>query len=247
MNIINIENLSFKYKANYILEDINLSVNSDDFLVIIGPNGGGKSTLLKLILGLLKVQKGKIENRLKKEQLGYVPQNTNLNINFPITVLEVVLLGTLGAKNRFFSYTKEQKNRAYEALKQVNMSEYANQKIKDLSGGQRQRVFIARALAQEPKVLLLDEPTASIDVKGQKQIYDLLKKLNENICIVVVSHDISVMLNYAKKVAHINKNLVYHNLDNIQKNIETSNGHLCEVELLSSLGQNRVASCCGGE
>jgi zinc transport system ATP-binding protein len=125
------------------------------------------------------------------------------------------------------------------------MKEFSNSKIGDLSGGQRQRVFIARALCSNPKIMLLDEPTASIDVKGQREIYELLKELNKSICIVVVSHDISVLLNYAKNVAHINKNLVYHSLENIQKNIDTPNEHLCEVELLSALGKTQV--CCNHE
>lgn len=112
-------------------------------------------------------------------------------------------------------------------------------KIGDLSGGQRQRIFIARALCANPKVMLLDEPTASIDVKGQKEIYDLLKELNKSISIVVVSHDISVLMNYAKNVAHVNKNLVYHHLKNIEEQISNENEHMCEVELLSALGKNK--------
>ncbi len=115
-------------------------------------------------------------------------------------------------------------------------------KIGDLSGGQRQRIFIARALCANPKVMLLDEPTASIDVKGQKEIYDLLKELNKSISIVVVSHDISVLMNYAKNVAHVNKNLVYHHLKNIEEQISNENEHMCEVELLSALGKKQV--CC---
>lgn len=141
-----------------------------------------------------------------------------------------------------FGYAKEDIACAMGSLEKVGMKDFANSKIGDLSGGQRQRVFIARALCSNPKVMLLDEPTASIDVKGQREIYELLKELNKSICIVVVSHDISVLLNYAKNVAHINKNLVYHSLDNIQKDISTSNDHLCEVELLSALGKTQV--CC---
>lgn len=242
MELITISNLSYKYHRTEVLENINLKINNDDFLAIIGPNGGGKSTLLKLILGLLTTQDGNIEKKIKNNQVGYVPQNTNLNIDFPITALEIVLMGHISSKKRLFGYSKEDIACAMASLKQVGMKEFANRKVGDLSGGQRQRVFIARALCSNPKVMLLDEPTASIDVKGQREIYELLKELNKSICIVVVSHDISVLLNYAKNVAHINKNLVYHSLENIEKNINTQNDHLCEVELLSALGKSHV--CC---
>lgn len=243
MEIINIKELSYSYKNNSkALENINLSIQDDDFLAIIGPNGGGKSTLLKLILGLLKPQSGKITKNIKNELISYVPQNTNLNIDFPITALEVVLMGHIRTKKQLFGYSKEDKICAIHSLEKVGMKDFANRRIGDLSGGQRQRVFIARALCANPKVMLLDEPTASIDVKGQKEIYELLKELNKSICIVVVSHDISVLLNYANNVAHVNKNLVYHNLESIQKDIHTVDDHLCEVELLKALGKTQV--CC---
>lgn len=242
MELINISNLYYKYNKTDVLENINLSIQDNDFLAIIGPNGGGKSTLLKLILGLLTPITGKIEKKIKNSSIGYVPQNTNLNIDFPITALEIVLMGHIVSKKRIFGYSKEDIACAMESLKKVSMGKFANSKIGDLSGGQRQRVFIARALCSNPKIMLLDEPTASIDVKGQREIYELLKELNNSICIVVVSHDISVLLNYAKNVAHINKTLVYHSLKNIEKNINTQNEHLCEVELLSALGKTH--DCC---
>ena len=245
MELINISNLFYKYHKTDVLENINLSIKNDDFLAIIGPNGGGKSTLLKLILGLLTPINGKIDKKIKNSLIGYVPQNTNLNIDFPITALEIVLMGHIVSKKRIFGYSKEDIACAMESLKKVSMEKFANSKIGDLSGGQRQRVFIARALCSNPKIMLLDEPTASIDVKGQREIYELLKELNKFICIVVVSHDISVLLNYAKNVAHINKNLVYHSLENIQKNLNTQNEHLCEVELLSALGKTQA--CCNHE
>ena len=245
MELIKINDLFYKYNKTDVLENINLSIKNDDFLAIIGPNGGGKSTLLKLILGLLTPQNGKIQKKIKNNQIGYVPQNTNLNIDFPITALEIVLMGHISSKKKIFGYSKEDIACAMDSLNKVSMQDFANSKIGDLSGGQRQRVFIARALCSNPKIMLLDEPTASIDVKGQREIYELLKELNKFICIVVVSHDISVLLNYAKNVAHINKNLVYHSLENIQKNLDTQNEHLCEVELLSALGKTQA--CCNHE
>lgn len=243
MKILDVENLSYEYGKNTkVLENINLSIHSDDFLAIIGPNGGGKSTLLKLILGLLKPQNGKIQKNIKNDEIGYVPQNTNLNTDFPITALEVVLMGHIGVRRKIFGYSSHDISCAKNSLEQVGMKGFENRKIGDLSGGQRQRVFIARALCAKPKVILLDEPTASIDVKGQNEIYELLKDLNKKVCIVVVSHDISVLLNYAKNVAHVNKSLVYHKLESIKKDINTTDDHLCEVELLSALGKTQV--CC---
>ena len=242
MDLINIKNLFFKYQKTEVLENVNLTIKDDDFLAIIGPNGGGKSTLLKLILGLLPLQSGTIEKNIENNQVGYVPQNTNLNIDFPITALEVVLMGHISSKKRLFGYSKDEISCAIESLNQVGMKDFANKKIGDLSGGQRQRVFIARALCSNPKIMLLDEPTASIDVKGQQEIYELLRELNKTICIVVVSHDLSILLNYAKNVAHINRSLVYHSLAEVQKNVTVADDHLCEVELLSALGKTQI--CC---
>ena len=242
MDLINIKNLFFKYQKTEVLENVNLTIKDDDFLAIIGPNGGGKSTLLKLILGLLPLQSGTIEKNIENNQVGYVPQNTNLNIDFPITSLEVVLMGHISSKKRLFGYSKDEISCAIESLNQVGMKDFANKKIGDLSGGQRQRVFIARALCSNPKIMLLDEPTASIDVQGQQEIYELLRELNKTICIVVVSHDLSILLNYAKNVAHVNRGLVYHSLAEVQKNVTLADDHLCEVELLSALGKTQI--CC---
>ena len=242
MDLINIKNLFFKYQKTEVLENVNLTIKDDDFLAIIGPNGGGKSTLLKLILGLLPLQSGTIEKNIENNQVGYVPQNTNLNIDFPITSLEVVLMGHISSKKRLFGYSKDEISCALESLNQVGMKDFANKKIGDLSGGQRQRVFIARALCSNPKIMLLDEPTASIDVQGQQEIYELLRELNKTICIVVVSHDLSILLNYAKNVAHVNRGLVYHSLAEVQKNVTLADDHLCEVELLSALGKTQI--CC---
>jgi zinc transport system ATP-binding protein len=247
MPIIKINNLSFSYDKDIILEDINLDVEQKDFLAIIGPNGGGKSTLIKLILGINKLNDTKnsqitifgknISQGLDK--IGYVPQNTNVNIDFPIKVIEVVMMGRTSKRRSLFGYTSQELQSAMIALEQVGMEEFSDVKIGSLSGGQRQRVMIARALYNNPKVLILDEPTSSIDVEGQKQIYDLLKVLNENITIIVVSHDISVILSYANKVAHINKNISYHDM-NISKDkiLNNDDEHFCEVELLHMLNHH---------
>lgn len=254
MAILEIKNLSFSYDKQKVLEDINLSVDEKDFLAIIGPNGGGKSTLLKLILGINSLKSGSISiynNKPSKQlsHIGYVPQNTNINTNFPIRVIDVVMMGHVDhhkkTKPPFWKkifkmgYSKEDISCAMGSLAQVGMDKFAYQKIGSLSGGQRQRVMIARALCANPKILLLDEPTSSIDVDGQKQIYDLLKELNRYITIIVVSHDISVILKYATKVAHINKVLTFHNVD-FNTTIKPDGGHFCEVEMLQMLGAKTI-------
>ena len=249
-SVIDIENLSFSYDRDVILDNINLSVHTGDFLAIIGPNGGGKSTLLKLILGLEKAKKGSVKvfgqtPSKNLSRIGYVPQNTNVNTDFPIKVIEVVLMGHVGEKTPLFGYGKDEIACAMGALAQVSMQEYAQAKIGSLSGGQRQRVMIARALCAHPKILILDEPTSSIDIKGQKEIYELLKLLNKNITIVVVSHDISVILEYANKAAHINKRLSYHDISDKKSTFHTHGDeeHFCEIELLQMLGSDGCGTC----
>jgi zinc transport system ATP-binding protein len=154
-------------------------------------------------------------------------------------------MGHFSNKRPLFGYAKEERACALGALKQVGMEEYAESKIGSLSGGQRQRVMIARALCSHTKILILDEPTSSIDIKGQKEIYDLLKELNSYITIVVVSHDISVILEYANRVAHINKTLSFHDISNKTQTFHThgDSQHFCEVELLQMLGSDNCNTC----
>jgi zinc transport system ATP-binding protein len=239
-----INKLFFKYEKEFVLEDINLQINEKDFLTILGPNGGGKSTLIKLILGINPLSKGNIKifgNNLLDEikNIGYVPQNTNINLNFPISVIEVVMMGQNNIKKRLFGYKKDEKIKALEVLEKVNMKEFANAKISNLSGGQRQRVLIARALFCNPKILLLDEPTSNIDITGCEQIYQTLENLNKDITIVVISHDISVVLKYASKAVYINKKLTYHDLSKMKNEFKNIESHICEIELLEMLGKCR--------
>ncbi len=248
--VVEVKGLSFSYDRDIILDNINLQVDPLDFLAIIGPNGGGKSTLLKLLLGLEKPKQGSVrvfgEAPSKNLSLvGYVPQNTNVNTDFPIKVIEVVLMGHVGEKTPLFGYGKDETACAMGALAQVGMQDFAQSKIGSLSGGQRQRVMIARALCAHPKILILDEPTSSIDINGQKEIYELLKMLNSSITIIVVSHDISVILEYANKAAHINKRLSYHDTSDKQSTFHTHGDeeHFCEIELLQMLGSNECNTC----
>lgn len=243
-NVIEVSNLNFSYEKQQVLEDINFVVQNNDFLTIIGPNGGGKSTLLKLILGINELKNGSIKIFDKKHleqihNIGYVPQNTNVNLNFPITVLEVVMMGQNSLKKRLFGYKKEEKQRAIEVLKKVNMEDFAYNKISNLSGGQRQRVLIARALFSKPKILLLDEPTSNIDITGCEQIYITLQALNKEIPVIVVSHDISVILKYASRAFYINKKMTQHDLIPMKDEFKSIDSHICEIELLEMLGRCR--------
>lgn len=243
MAIIDVQNLVFSYNGEDVLHNVNLSVQEKDFVAIIGPNGGGKTTLLKLLLGLLTPAKGTIYVDGKSPQeaspcIGYVPQNVHINPNFPGTVLDVVLMGKIGHKGSASRQLAANRRDALVALDRIGMADHADAKIGILSGGQRQRVFIARALVTQPKLLLLDEPTASIDTKGQTDLYELLKEFNQNITVLVVSHDLLVISRYVKSVACVNKNLHYHDQDEIAGSMldtmyRCTVEQLCPVELVA--------------
>ena len=217
-NIIELRDVSFSYRNEQILNTITFALHKGDYLGIIGPNGGGKTTLLKLMTGLLKPTSGSVKlfgqdiTRFKhKEKIGYVPQKvTHFAHAFPITVEEAVLMGRYAKRGPFHFMTKEDKQKVTESLDQVEMTPYRDKLISDLSGGQQQRVFIARALAGEPEVIFLDEPTAGIDARTQEQFYLLLRKLNQElqITLVLVSHELDVVVNEATEVACVNGSLV---------------------------------------
>jgi len=217
---IEVSGVSFAYNGNTVLEDISFTVNTGDFLGIIGPNGSGKTTLLKLLLGMLQPAAGTIRifggNPGKVSRLfGYVPQETTLNRDFPISVKDVALMGRLGAVRRLRHYAKKDHEIIRRNLEQVGMWRHRSRRIGDLSMGQRQRVFIARALSVDPRILILDEPTASIDPAGQALIYDILKTLNERMTVLVVSHDLNILLGYVNKVACVNKRLYFHDAPHV--------------------------------
>jgi zinc transport system ATP-binding protein len=231
---IEVRNLTFSYGKTTVLEDINLDVYEGDFLVIIGPNGGGKTTFIKLLLSLKEIQKGEIKifgksPKEAKDKIGYLPQYINFNTDMPISIEEIVLQGRL-KKDRLF-YTKEDKSIARREMERMGIYYLKKRKIKELSGGQRQRVLLARALAKEPEILILDEPTASIDPEGQKEIYALLRSLPQT--KIVVSHDINILFEGADRVAHIQKRIHLH--EGLSESIKKDEGHFCEMELLDIL------------
>jgi zinc transport system ATP-binding protein len=250
--IVEIRDVSFAYNGATVLEDVNLDIQQGDFIAMIGPNGGGKTTLLKLMLGLLKPDTGVIrvmgQPALQAApNLGYVRQDVHIHRNFPITALDVVLMGKLERKKRWSQMRKSAENRrqALAALERLEMAALAEKRIGELSGGQRQRVFIARALVTGPKLLLLDEPTASIDTKGQAEFFAMLKDLNKDVTILVVSHDLLAVSRYVQSVACVNKQLHYHTQAEITgEMLETmypcTDEEVCPVELLAHGLPHRV-------
>ena len=214
-SVIKICDLDFSYGGPTILENIQLDIEEKEFVGMVGPNGSGKTTLLKIILGLLKPDKGSVEILGKPphqsvKEIGYMPQFTPFSRNFPITVEETVLMGRLGKTSKIGLFGKADKELAAESMEAVEVINLRNRPIGSLSGGQLQRVLIARALTCNPEILILDEPTANVDMKVEKDIFDLLKKLNEKITIIVVTHDIGFISQYITKVACINRTLICH-------------------------------------
>jgi zinc transport system ATP-binding protein len=208
--VVTIDQLHFAYDGNPVLEDITLSVPRGDFLGVVGPNGSGKSTLLKIILGLIHPDRGSVQvfgqpPERARHLMGYVPQHAELDPNFPISVMDVVLLGRLGRAPMLGRYSKKDRQMAEEAMDKVKILDLRNSQFGTLSGGQKQRVLIARALVGKPELLLLDEPTASIDGRVEEDIYGFLKKLNET--IVLVSHDLGFISTYVRHVACVNRRL----------------------------------------
>ncbi|HUT85380.1 MAG TPA: metal ABC transporter ATP-binding protein [Elusimicrobiales bacterium] len=217
--VIKVDNLFFKYDSEYVLRDINFSIEKGDFLGLAGPNGGGKTTLIKLILGLLKPTQGKVslfgkDSTLfrEKSKLGYMPQKiNNFNSNFPATVKEVVSMGILAEKHfpRYISHRDEHK--VYNAMKMTNITDLQTKLIGDLSGGQMQRVYMARIFTNTPEILFLDEPTSALDLNSRQKFMDLLVKLNKEkkTTIIFITHDNSQIGKYANKMLFLDREMVF--------------------------------------
>ncbi|PIE35348.1 ABC transporter [candidate division KSB3 bacterium] len=243
-NIVCIEHAWFSYGTEPVLKDINLSLSPLEFLTVIGPNGGGKTTLLKLLLGLLEPTQGNVQvlgmpPKKSRRHIGYVPQNSTIDSRFPVTVRDVVLMGRLGRIPLGRRYRGEDREMADHALQQVNMFEFRDRQIGKLSGGQQQRTFIARALVTQPQLLLLDEPTASVDSQIKRDIYDLLHELNTRITIMMISHDIGVVSSHAKTIACLNCQLFYHNDKDISPDM-LAETYQCPVDLIAHGVPHRV-------
>ncbi len=240
--VVKIENVSFRYEDFYVLENISLIVNKGDFMGVIGPNGGGKTTLLKIILGLLHPTSGHVQvfgqtPRRARHLVGYVPQYAQIDRLFPVSVLDVVLMGRLGVTPTMGGYRRSDIEEAEKALSEVDLVDLKTHRLATLSGGQRQRVLIARALASQPRLLLLDEPTSSIDNRVEQGFYELLRKLNETVTIVLVSHDLGFVSAYVNRVACVNRQLVTHHIH------EISGGEITDT--LYKEPMHRIEHVCG--
>lgn len=245
--VISLDNVWFFRNGRPVLENISFSIEKGDFTALIGPNGGGKTTLIRLMAGLLKPNQGEVRilgkpPRSVATRLGYVPQDAGINSGdrerFPIAVLDVVLMGRLKAFRRFPRYSARDKAAARKALEQVEMWDGCKRHIGELSGGQRQRVMIARALATEPDILLLDEPTAGVDTRHQAEFYDILKDINQSVTIVIVCHELMMINSYVKSVACVNRSVHYHGHAEVTQ--EMIDMHQCPVELVAHGLPHRV-------
>lgn len=213
--VVLIKGLWFSYNGYPILEDVNLAIQRGDFVSAVGPNGGGKTTLLKLMLGLLRPSRGEVRvfgvtPEEARPRIGYMPQHPQLDPQFPATVMDVALMGRLGHGRGVGSYSRRDKEIAGRALEQVGLSDLHKKAFSAISGGQRQRLFIARALACEPELLLLDEPTANLDMVMEGDLYELLQVLNQHLTVVMVSHDLGFVSRVVKSVICVKRKVLMH-------------------------------------
>jgi zinc transport system ATP-binding protein len=217
--VLEFNDVTVRYLYHTVLEQVSLQVQAGEFLALVGPNGAGKTTLLKVALGLIRPDEGSVsifgrpplQLGAARSKLGYVPQSTQLDLRFPVSVAEVVLMGRYGRIGLARRPCAHDRAAAQRAMERVGITDLADRPIGRLSGGQRQRMFVARALADEPELLLLDEPTTGIDVVATESIYELLKRLQQDgLTIIVVSHDIGVVARYADSVACLNQRMAMH-------------------------------------
>jgi len=242
--IVEIRDVAFAYSGESVLQDVSLDIRQRDFMAVIGPNGGGKTTLLKLMLGILKPDRGTVrifgtQPREAASRIGYVPQDIHVNRGFPISVQDVVRMGRVRGGGGWKHFSKKDMAIVQQALEQVEMWSLRFRRMDELSGGQRQRVFLARALVSKPEILFLDEPMSSVDTKGQTDFYDYLLELNRTVTIVVVSHDAMILSSHAKSVACVNRQLFFHNAPEITKDMLEMAYH-CPVELIGHGLPHRV-------
>ena len=214
-SIINVEGVSFAYDSTPILEDVCLDVPLRDFACMVGPNGGGKTTLLKLFLGLLAPSRGQVRvfggsPEAARPRIGYMPQHAQIDNRFPVNVADVVLMGRIGKAQAVGPYRRAHREVAWQALREVGLADLRHRAFGDLSGGQRQRVLIARALAVEPELLLLDEPTANLDAPAESELYELLQRLNARLTIILVTHDLGFVSKFVKTVICVKRCVVVH-------------------------------------
>ena len=209
--LVEIKNLSVSYDHQIVLEQANLEIYPQDFLGVIGPNGGGKTTLIKSLLGLVKPDSGSIEFHIPLKKVGYLPQINQVDKRFPITVMDVVRSGKSG-RGSFNLLWKDKTDRLYaeQLLEEMGISAIKHKAIGELSGGQMQRVFLCRSLMNQPELLILDEPVTFVDNQFESELYEKLKELNNRMAIVLISHDVGTISYYVKSIACVNRQVHYH-------------------------------------
>jgi zinc transport system ATP-binding protein len=221
---VKIRDMSFSYGEVVALENVDVDIAPREFAAVIGPNGGGKTTLVRLIMGLLEPQRGSIHvfgqaPWSARRRFGYVPQHPRLDYEFPITVINVALMGRLGLGRNVGPYRSADYEVTERALQVVSCRDLRNRPFASLSSGQRQRVLIARAVASEPDILILDEPTANLDPSVQDDLYDLLHKLNEQMTVIMVSHDVGFVSKHVHNVVCVNRQVVLHSASAIKGDV----------------------------
>lgn len=226
--------LSASYGSSLVLDDISFRVNENDFIGIIGPNGGGKTTLLKVVLGLLKPVKGEIVfNRqlINETRIGYLPQISTGDINYPVTVMDIVLSGLMIGKGIFSRMSAADRSKAQRVIGELGLNGMEGAAMNELSGGQMQRVFLGRAVIGEPRLLLLDEPGNFVDASFENDFYEKLKDLNKRMAILMVSHDIGTISAHIKSFACVNRGLHYHPSNEISQEDLLAYG--CPIQLVT--------------
>ena len=234
--IVELKSIYAGYDNRVVLEDVNLDIYPKDFIGVIGPNGGGKTTFLKVILGLIKPISGFVRYYYDKEskevrEIGYLPQYNKIDDKFPISVFEVVLSGLMPGKKLFFKYSRKDKKRAEGMLDRMGINHLKSKPVGELSGGQMQRVFLSRAIISSPRLLVLDEPNTFVDNTFEGELYELLKELNKEMAIILVTHDLGIITPYVKTIACINKEFHYHKSNKItEKQLSAYN---CPIQLIT--------------
>ena len=233
--LIELQNISAGYNGERVLENVTLDVFPNDFIGVIGPNGGGKTTLVKVILGLLKPKKGRVlynaSSNPNSVSTGYLPQIHKIDFKFPITVWETVLSGLINPGRMIKRFTAKDRSKAQAILENMGLTDLKNRPVGELSGGQLQRVFLCRAIISDPEVLILDEPNTYVDNHFEGELYERLKKLNDTMAILIVSHDLGMISAYVKTIACVNKQLHYHKSNVISQ--EQLAAYNCPIQLIT--------------
>lgn len=233
--IISVRDLGVRYDSNIALEHVNLDIYADDFLGVIGPNGGGKSTLVKAIMGIIPhsghIEYSEVLMRGGKPHIGYMPQISSFDKAFPISVIEVVMSGLQRERGLLCRYGKEERRRALEALELASLSELENRAIGELSGGQLQRVMLCRAIVSEPRLLVLDEPTNFVDNRFENELYNLLHHLSEKMAIVMVSHDVGTISSVVRNIVCVNRHVHRHDSNVITQ--EQLHNYNCPIQIIT--------------